>query len=134
MENILKIAVDHFPRSMDGMLNFSFTSSFMGNMLDLSHENILQSLESNSSNSDTDSETEARSLFGAASSGYGDKCCPPVVDPYTWLALIAGIALATYFLRITITTTLKRKKRRKREQDEDDEEMNDHANIFQGIK
>ena len=31
-----------------------------------------------------------RQLVAAASSGYGDDCCPPVVDPYTWLALIAG--------------------------------------------
>ena len=32
---------------------------------------------------------------------YGDQCCPLVVDPSTWLALIAGIALATFFLRST---------------------------------
>ena len=46
-------------------------------------------------------------LHGAASGhgGYGG-CCPPVVDPYTWLALIAGIALATYFLRVLITVTM----------------------------
>ena len=44
------------------------------------------------------------------------------MDPYTWLALISGIALAAYFLRITITTSLsKRKKRRKREEEELDE-------------
>ena len=30
---------------------------------------------------------------------YGSDCCPLVVDPYTWLALIAGIALAAFFLR-----------------------------------
>ena len=51
----------------------------------------------------------------AAASGGGD-CCPPVVDQYTWLALIAGIALATYFLRIAITTNIMAgRKRRKRE-------------------
>ena len=33
-------------------------------------------------------------LLGAASSGYDGDCCPPVVDPYTLLALLAGIALA----------------------------------------
>ena len=42
-------------------------------------------------------------MFGAASSGYGSKCCPLAVDPYsvcyTWIALIGGIALATFFLR-----------------------------------
>ena len=44
-------------------------------------------------------------LEGAASGGYGYNCCPPVVDPYTFLALIGGIALATYFLRVLIVTT-----------------------------
>ena len=43
-------------------------------------------------------------LFGSASDGYG-QCCPPVFDPYTLLALIGGIALATYFLRLVIVTT-----------------------------
>jgi hypothetical protein len=41
-------------------------------------------------------------LHGAASRGYGSDCCPPVVDPYTLLALLAGIALATYFLRVAL--------------------------------
>jgi|LakMenEpi03Aug12_release.lakeMendotaPanAssembly.Ray.scaffolds.fasta_scaffold1257521_2 hypothetical protein len=41
-------------------------------------------------------------LHGAARSGYGSACCPPVVDPYTLLALLAGIALATYFLRVAL--------------------------------
>jgi len=40
-------------------------------------------------------------LFGAASSGYGD-CCPPVVDVYALVALLAGIALAAYFLRLAL--------------------------------
>ena len=52
-------------------------------------------------------------LQGAASSGGG--CCPPVVDQYTWLALISGIALATYFLRIAVTTNIMGRRRRKRE-------------------
>ena len=43
-------------------------------------------------------------LFGSSSDGYG-QCCPPVFDPYTLLALIGGIALATYFLRLVIVTT-----------------------------
>ena len=56
-----------------------------------------------------------RSISGSFS-GSGSDCCPPVVDQYTWIALLAGIALATYFLRITITTTMfMSKKRRKRE-------------------
>ena len=33
-----------------------------------------------------------------------DQCCPPVFDPYTLVALLGGIALATYFLRIVIIT------------------------------
>merc|ERR1711972_472081 len=32
-------------------------------------------------------------------------CCPPVFDPSTLFALIAGIALATYFLRLVIVVT-----------------------------
>ena len=69
-------------------------------------------------------------MYGSASSGYESSCCPPVVDPYTWLALISGIALATYFLRITITTTLKRKKRRKREEDD---KLYNQASVVKGI-
>ena len=45
-------------------------------------------------------------LFGSTS--YSDSyghCCPPVFDPYTLVALVGGIALATYFLRIVIITT-----------------------------
>ena len=45
-------------------------------------------------------------LNAAASGGYGGGgCCPPVVDPYTLFALGAGVALATYFLRVLITVT-----------------------------
>ena len=45
-------------------------------------------------------------LHAAASGGYGGGgCCPPVVDPYTLFALGAGVALATYFLRVLITVT-----------------------------
>merc|ERR1711899_175849 len=43
-------------------------------------------------------------LHGSFSSGMGD-CCPPVFDPSTLFALIAGIALATYFLRLVIVVT-----------------------------
>ena len=35
-----------------------------------------------------------------AHSGYGHGCCPLVFNPSTLLALLAGIALATYFLRL----------------------------------
>ena len=42
-------------------------------------------------------------LHVSASDDYG-HCCPPVFDPYTLVALLRGIALATYFLRIVIIT------------------------------
>ena len=48
--------------------------------------------------------TGERSLFGSESDGYG-QCCPPVFDPSTLIALIGGIALATFFLRLVIVTT-----------------------------
>ena len=40
------------------------------------------------------------------SSSYDDygHCCPPVFDPYTLVALLGGVALATYFLRLVIIT------------------------------
>ena len=43
-------------------------------------------------------------IFGSSSESYG-HCCPPVFDPYTLVALLGGIALATYFLRLVIITT-----------------------------
>ena len=43
-------------------------------------------------------------IFGASSESYG-HCCPLVFDPYTLVALLGGIALATYFLRLVIITT-----------------------------
>ena len=54
-------------------------------------------------------------LAAAGSSGYGSDCCPPVVDPYTWLALIGGIALATFFLQQQIVMNIPVGGRRKRE-------------------
>ena len=41
--------------------------------------------------------------YAGSYSDYND-CCPPVFNPYTMIALIGGIALATYFLRIVIIT------------------------------
>ena len=46
----------------------------------------------------------SRDMFGSDSGDYG-HCCPPVFDPYTLVALVGGIALATYFLRVVIVTT-----------------------------
>ena len=42
-------------------------------------------------------------LVGSSSDDYG-HCCPPVFDPYTLVALLGGIALAAYFLRLVIVT------------------------------
>ena len=46
-------------------------------------------------------------LIKAGSDLYGANgdCCPPVVDPYTFLALIAGIGLITWFLQMVIVMT-----------------------------
>ena len=51
--------------------------------------------------------------YGSESSGYGSDCCPPVVDPLTFTALLGFIGAATYFLQFTITMLLA-KRRRKR--------------------
>ena len=47
---------------------------------------------------------QLKKKFGSLSDNY-ESCCPPVFDPYTLVALLGGIALATYFLRIVIITT-----------------------------
>ena len=52
--------------------------------------------------------------MAASGSGVYGKCCPPVVDPYTMVALAAGIALAAYFLRVAITTNIMGGGRKKR--------------------
>ena len=46
-------------------------------------------------------------MIRAGSDLYGahGECCPPVVDPYTFLALIAGISLLTWFLQMVIVMT-----------------------------
>ena len=49
--------------------------------------------------------SEIARLFGSFSDSYG-HCCPPVFDPYTLVALLGGIALATYFLRLVIVTNM----------------------------
>ena len=54
---------------------------------------------------------------GSYSSGGGD-CCPLVVDPLTYAALIGFIGLATYFFREFIAMSMlmmARKRRRKRD-------------------
>ena len=60
----------------------------------------------------------ARSLLIPASSYLyydTDVCCPVVVDPYTYIALLSGIALVTWFLQMTIVMTTFSKRRKKRD-------------------
>merc|ERR1711892_221344 len=80
-------------------------------MTKLSHSNLLSTLESLPGNHYGTGRT--MSLGGSYSSGYGDQCCPPVVDPYTFLALIGGIALATFFLQMAIVNIIGKKRRRR---------------------
>jgi len=58
----------------------------------------------------------ARGLITAGSDLYGyNECCQPVVDPYTYLALISGVGLVTWFLQMTIVMTMFVPPRRKRD-------------------
>ena len=40
-------------------------------------------------------------------------CCPHVVDSYTWVALLGGVVLATYFLRLAILNNISRRRKRR---------------------
>ena len=42
----------------------------------------------------------------------GPECCPNVVDPYTWVALLGGILLATYFFQQQIVLHIPGRRRR----------------------
>ena len=67
--------------------------------------NIKHNFESFDINEMTSLQKTGSTIFGSYSDSYG-HCCPPVFDPYTLLALIGGIALATYFLGIVIITEI----------------------------
>ena len=56
------------------------------------------------------------SSYGSQSSGYGSDCCPLVVDPLVWIALLTFIAAATYFFNelIAMSALAMMRKRRKR--------------------
>ena len=72
-------------------------------------------LKLKSSNNATDGRA-GRALFDSCKSGYGDQCCPLVVDTLSWLALLAGIAVATFILQQAIVANINgRRKRRRRE-------------------
>ena len=51
-------------------------------------------------------------LAGAASGG-GEPCCAHVVSPLVFFAILAGLAIVTYFLRQAITKNLGRKRRKR---------------------
>ena len=60
--------------------------------------------------------TEARGLklnggLVASASDDHDFCCPPVVDSSTWLGVVGGIAVVTFFLRMQITMSKRRRRR-----------------------
>ena len=91
----------------------------MSTLVRMSQTTTMASLDTLQSNS-----SAGRALIdltGSNSSGYGDKCCPPVVDPYTWLALIGGIALATFFLQMAIVNNIPPGRRKRSLQEEDDD-------------
>ncbi len=48
-----------------------------------------------------------------AASGGGDQCCAHVVSSKVFLAVLAGLAIATYFIRQAITMNLGRRRRKR---------------------
>ena len=81
-------------------------------LTNLSHSSLLATLSTLPTNTNTTD--TGRTLSASYSSSYGDECCPPVVDPYTWAALIGGIALATFFLQMQIVANISGRRRRRR--------------------
>merc|ERR1719445_748154 len=68
---------------------------------------------------DTISESRQFKLVGSADDSYHDDfCCPPVVASSTWLGVVGGIAVVTFFLRQAIAMNIG--KRRKREANNND--------------
>ena len=51
--------------------------------------------------------------MAGAFSGH-DDCCPLVVDPLTYIALLSFLVAATYFLWVAVTMNIMGRKRRKR--------------------
>ncbi len=51
--------------------------------------------------------------LAGASSGGGEPCCAHVVSPLVFFAILAGLAIVTYFLRQAITMNLGRKRRKR---------------------
>ena len=53
-------------------------------------------------------------LVGSQDGYHDDFCCPPVVDSSTWLGVIGGIAVVTFFLRQSITMNLGKRRRKRK--------------------
>ena len=65
--------------------------------------------------SDITEEGSGRDLKLVAAASGDDFCCPPVVDSSTWLSVVGGMAIVTYFLRLQITQNLKKKRKKRSE-------------------
>ena len=57
---------------------------------------------------------DIRDMFIAPSGGHSQKCCPHVVDPLGFLAFLAAIPIATFFLNNQIVMFLGKKKKKRR--------------------
>lgn len=55
---------------------------------------------------------------GHGGGGYKLQCCPLVVDPLTFTALLGAIAAGTFFLNMLITMNIMMRRRRKRNQEQ----------------
>ena len=51
-------------------------------------------------------------LGAYSGSGYGNDCCPLVVDPLTYIALLTFIAAATYFFQQLIAMSMLARRKR----------------------
>ena len=105
----------------------SFLPNPISFLVRMSHSSTLDSISkfhSNSSHSER-ALSDLVDLNGSYSSGYGGKCCPPVVDPYTFFALIGGIAAATFFLQMAIVNNIAppRKKRSLGEEEQNQNQL-----------
>ena len=69
---------------------------------------------------------------GSYSSGHGD-CCPLVIDPLTYAALLGFLAAAVYFFNVLIEMSMlmmRRRRRKKREFDSHSIEVNETYESF----
>ena len=71
------------------------------------------------------------SSYGGYSSSY-DQCCPLVVDPLTFAALLSFLAAATYLLQTVIAMTIMMMRRRRSSNEKDSNlfQIIDEGNLF----